>query len=57
MIITRRVFAAALSLTGIAGASPFRLIGTAAATEAADLSKPQSLPEMALGAIGPWRTA
>jgi protein-disulfide isomerase len=50
MGITRRAFAAALSLTGIAGASPLRLIGTAAATEAADLSKPQALPEMALGA-------
>lgn len=50
MGITRRAFAAALSLTGIAGATPLRLIGNAAAAEAADLSKPQSLPEMALGA-------
>jgi protein-disulfide isomerase len=49
MTITRRAFAAALSLTGIAGASLLR-IGNAAAAEAADLSKPQSLPEMALGA-------
>jgi protein-disulfide isomerase len=48
--ITRRAFATALSLTGIAGAAALRISGSAVAAEAADLSKPQSLPEMALGA-------
>ena len=52
MIITRRAFTAALSLTGLAalaGLSPFRLIGDALAEGAADVAKPQSLPDMALG--------
>lgn len=56
-MITRRAFTAALSLTGIAaaiGLSPLRLIGDAfaqstAAATAADVAKPQSLPDMALG--------
>ena len=52
MIITRRAFTAALSLTGLAalaGFSPFRLIADAMAQSAADVSKPVSLPDMALG--------
>ena len=52
MIITRRAFTAALSLTGfaaLAGFSPFRLIGSAMAQSAADVAKPVSLPDMALG--------
>lgn len=54
MIITRRAFTAALSLTGVAalaGLSPLRLIGDAFAQNAtaADVAKPQSLPDMALG--------
>ena len=52
MIITRRVFTAALSLTGLAalaGLSPLRLIADAMAQSAADVSKPVSLPDMALG--------
>lgn len=56
MIITRRAFNAALSLTGlaaIAGLSPWRLLGEAqaqdAAAIAADVAKPVSLPDMALG--------
>ena len=52
MIITRRAFTAALSLTGLAalvGFSPFRLIGQAMAQSAADVAKPVSLPDMALG--------
>ncbi|WP_322514371.1 DsbA family protein [Rhodopseudomonas palustris] len=57
MMITRRTFTAALSLTGLAafaGVSPFRLIddafaqSTKAAT-AADVAKPMALPDMALG--------
>ncbi|ABD05778.1 Twin-arginine translocation pathway signal [Rhodopseudomonas palustris HaA2] len=56
-MITRRTFTAALSLTGlaaVAGVSPFRLIGDAfaqssAAATAADVAKPMSLPDMALG--------
>lgn len=56
-MITRRAFTAALSLTGlaaIAGLSPFRLIGEAfaqskQAATAADVAKPVSLPDMALG--------
>lgn len=53
MIITRRAFTAALSLTGLAalaGLSPFRLIADAMAQSAADVSKPVSLPDMAIGA-------
>ncbi|MFZ5738535.1 protein-disulfide isomerase [Rhodopseudomonas thermotolerans] len=56
-MITRRTFTAALSLTGlvaVAGVSPFRLIDTAfaqskEAATAADVAKPMSLPDMALG--------
>ena len=52
MIITRRAFTAALSLTGlaaIAGLSPMRFIAEAMAQSAADVAKPVSLPDMALG--------
>ena len=52
MILTRRVFTAALSLTGLgllAGLSPLRLITEAMAQSAADVAKPVSLPDMALG--------
>ena len=52
MIITRRAFTAALSLTGLAalaGFSPLRLISEAMAQTAADIAKPVSLPDMALG--------
>ncbi len=52
MIITRRAFAIALSLTGLAalaGFSPLRLIAEAMAQSASDVAKPVSLPDMALG--------
>jgi protein-disulfide isomerase len=52
LIITRRAFTAALSLTGLgllAGFSPLRLIADAMAQDAADVAKPGSLPDMALG--------
>ena len=52
MIITRRAFTTALSLTGLAalaGFSPLRLITGAMAQSAADVAKPVSLPDMALG--------
>jgi protein-disulfide isomerase len=54
VIITRRAFTAALSLTGLAalaGFSPLRLIADAMAQSAAsaDVAKPVSLPDMALG--------
>ena len=52
MIITRRAFTAALTLTGLAalaGFSPLRLIAEAMAQSASDVAKPQSLPDMALG--------
>ena len=52
MIITRRAFTAALSLTGLsllASFSPLRLISEAMAQGAADVAKPVSLPDMALG--------
>jgi protein-disulfide isomerase len=52
LIITRRAFTAALSLTGLAalaGLSPLRLITNAMAQSAADVSKPVSLPDMVLG--------
>ncbi|MEA2911405.1 MAG: hypothetical protein QOJ15_3486 [Bradyrhizobium sp.] len=52
MIITRRAFTAALSLTGLAalmGFSPLRLITGAMAQSASDIAKPMSLPDMALG--------
>jgi len=52
LIITRRAFTAALSLTGLgllAGFSPLHLIDGAMAQSASDVAKPQSLPDMALG--------
>ena len=52
MIITRRVFTAALSLTAlaaIAGLSPQLIIPEVMAQTAADVAKPVSLPDMALG--------
>jgi protein-disulfide isomerase len=52
LIITRRAFTAALSLTGLvalAGLSQLRLITQAMAQGAADVAKPQSLPDMAIG--------
>jgi protein-disulfide isomerase len=52
LIITRRAFTAALSLTGLAalvGLSPLRLIAEAMAQSASDVAKPVSLPDMALG--------
>jgi protein-disulfide isomerase len=54
LIITRRAFTAALSLTGLAalaGLTPLRLISGAMAQSAAaaDVAKPVSLPDMALG--------
>ena len=54
MIITRRAFTAALSLTGLAalaGLSPLRLIADALAqgATAAEVAKPVSLPDMAIG--------
>jgi protein-disulfide isomerase len=52
LIITRRAFTAALSLTGLAalaGFSPFRLIADAMAQSTSDVAKPVSLPDMALG--------
>ncbi|QND74708.1 DsbA family protein [Tardiphaga robiniae] len=52
MIITRRDFTAALTLTGAAaaiGLSPLQLISEAFAQNAVDVAKPVSLPDMALG--------
>jgi protein-disulfide isomerase len=52
LIITRRAFTAALSLTGLAalaGFSPLRLITSASAQSASDVAKPVSLPDMVLG--------
>jgi protein-disulfide isomerase len=52
LIITRRAFTAALSLTGLAalaGFSPLRLIAAAMAQGASDVAKPVSLPDMTLG--------
>jgi protein-disulfide isomerase len=52
LIITRRAFTAALSLTGLAalaGLSPLRLISNAMAQSASDVAKPVSLPDMAIG--------
>jgi protein-disulfide isomerase len=52
LILTRRAFTAALSLTGLAALtsfSPLRLISAAMAQTAADVAKPVSLPDMALG--------
>jgi protein-disulfide isomerase len=52
LLITRRAFTTALSLSGLAafvGVSPLRLITEAMAASAADVAQPQSLPDMALG--------
>jgi len=52
LIITRRAFTTALSLTGLsllAGFSPLRLIADAMAQSVSDVAKPVSLPDMALG--------
>ena len=52
MIITRRAFTTMLSLTGLAalaGLSPLQFISEAMAQSAADVAKPVSLPDMALG--------
>jgi protein-disulfide isomerase len=52
LIISRRAFTIALSLTGLAalaGFSPLRLIAEAMAQSASDVAKPVSLPDMALG--------
>ncbi|WMT77208.1 thioredoxin domain-containing protein [Bradyrhizobium sp. Ash2021] len=52
MLVTRRAFTTALSLTGLAalaGLSPLRLIAEAMAASADDVTRPQSLPDMALG--------
>jgi protein-disulfide isomerase len=52
LIITRRAFTAALTLTGfaaLAGFSPLRLITEAMAQGATDVAKPVSLPDMAIG--------
>src|SRR5260370_4221450 len=52
LIITRRAFTIALSLTGLAALSgfwPLCLIAEAIAQSACDVAKPQSLPDMALG--------
>jgi protein-disulfide isomerase len=62
MLMTRRAFTTALSLTGLAalaGFSPLRLFASATAQGAtdvakqgaSDVAKPVSLPDMALGAI------
>jgi len=52
LLVTRRAFTTALSLTGLAalaGLSPLRLIAKAMAASADDVTRPQSLPDMALG--------
>jgi protein-disulfide isomerase len=52
LVITRRAFAAALSLAGLglfAGFSPLRLIAEAMAQNAPEVAKPVSLPDMSLG--------
>jgi protein-disulfide isomerase len=52
VLVTRRAFTTALSLTGLAalaGLSPLRLMTSAMAASAEDVTKPQSLPDMALG--------
>ncbi len=52
MLVTRRAFTTALSLTGLAalaGLSPLRLIAEAMAASADDVTRPQPLPDMALG--------
>jgi protein-disulfide isomerase len=56
LIITRRAFTAALSMTGLTvfagfagGLSPLGLISEAMAQGASDVAKPVSLPDMAIG--------
>ncbi|MBB4397278.1 DsbA family protein [Bradyrhizobium sp. ERR14] len=52
MIITRRAFTTMLSLTGLAALarlSPLQFVSEAMAQSAADVAKPVSLPDMALG--------
>jgi len=52
LILTRRAFNAALSLTGLAafaGLSPLHFITQALGQSASDVAKPVSLPDMALG--------
>ena len=52
MIITRRAFTIALSLTGLvtpAGISPLRLVADARAQSPADVARQVALPDMALG--------
>ena len=52
MLMTRRAFTTALSLTGfyaLAGFSPLRLLSGAMAQGATDVAKPVSLPDMAIG--------
>jgi len=49
-MITRRALSAALSLTGLAGLAPWRLMAKVGAQDAADAAGPPSLPDMALGA-------
>ena len=54
MLIARRTFTAALSLQGVAalvGLSPLRLTTEAMAASTADVTRPQSLPDMALGPV------
>ncbi len=49
MLVTRRAIVAASSLSLLAGLSKFGLITDAAALTAAEIAKPQALPDMALG--------
>jgi len=49
LLVTRRAFIAASSLPGLAGFSKLGLITDAVALTAADIAKPQALPDMALG--------
>jgi len=52
LLVTRRAFTAALSLAemaALAGLTPLRLIAEAIAASAADVTKSQALPDMALG--------
>jgi len=53
LLVTRRAFTQALSLTGLAalaGLPPRRLISEAMAASADEVTRPQALPDMALGA-------
>ncbi len=49
MLITRRAFTAVSSLAALAGFAKLGLIADAKALNAADVVKPQALPDMALG--------